>query len=436
MEFVDDNIEPDASDGPKEEKNPFADGNYPGAVAIYQQRLVFARSNSQPQTIWASQPGALNNFSTSYPLKDDDSIEATMDSRQANEIRHMLLMKSALVILTGGAEWLMQPGRNSDAIAPASCQFNYQSAYGSSEVPPLVAGNNILILQNSGKLVRDFYYTVTEEYTGTEVSILAENLLCRPILDWCYQNEPYHTVYAVRDDGVLLTLTYLRDQEVYAWSEHRTLGNFISVASIRNGERDDVYFIVERFGRFFVEYQKMRSYGDDRKEAFYVDCGATYRGEETTTISGLSHLKGQTVAVLADGGVVYEKTVADDGTIALERPAKIVHVGLPYETLIETLDPEISANDGTLCGMKKSVSKVIIRVRETAGLLVGPDEDSLVEVKFPVGGKYNEPFPLLTGDLQTTLPGRWRTEASVVMKQTYPLPMTVLSINSFVNVGE
>ena len=280
LKFVDDYIQEDSGDGPKEAKNPFKDNNFPGVVGIYQQRLMFARSNSKPQTIWTSVSGNLNNFSISYPLKDDDSIEAAADSLQMNEIRHFFPLKNVLV-LTSGAEIMMSAGKNADGITPTgNLRFDIQSHWGCSSVPPLVAGNNILIVQNSGRIVRDLYYALAEDgYIGTELSILASDLLESPIVDWTYQNEPHHLIYACREDGKLLGLTYMREQEVYAWCMMETLGEYKSVLSIRNGRDDDVYFLIKRDDKYYIEYQKNAKPGDKREDAFFVDCGLSYNGE-------------------------------------------------------------------------------------------------------------------------------------------------------------
>ena len=433
LKFIDDNIEPDAGDGPKEEKNPFKDNNNPGVVGIFQQRMVFARSNSQPQTVWASQPGSLNNFSTSYPLKDDDSIEITMDSRQMNEVRALFPLKDSLLVLTSGAEWMMTPGRNSDAITPSATHIYPQSYWGCGTVSPVVAGNNLLMVQNSGKIIRDLYYTIAEDgYAGTEISILAEHLFSSPVVAWSYQHEPYHTVYAIREDGVLLTLTYMREQEVYAWASHQSDGAYLDVCSIQNGKNDTVYFLTRRNGRYLMEYQKMREYGDVIEDAFYVDCGLTYNGSATDTVSGLEHLAGKTVDVLADGSAIKNLIVASDGTVKLPRQYQKIHVGLSYSTLIETLDPEIDGANGLI----KRTVRAILRFRETAGGgEVGPDKDSLVKMKFPLPDDYGNPPGLFSGDMNVALVGRHSGSASIMVKHDYPLPFTLLSQTSVIKVG-
>ena len=429
LAFVDDNIEPSASEGPKEEKIPFADESYPSAVGIFQQRLMFGGTDNQPQAIWGSQPGSFKNFATSYPLKADDSFEFTLDSGEMNAIRHFQQLKHAMVVLTTGGEWTMTAPRNANSVNPVDgASFEPQSFFGSANVPPLVAGNSVLILQNSGKIVRDLFYTLTEEFTGMELSIVAEHFFYSPIVSWTWQNEPFHNVYAVRSDGVLLTMTYLREQEVYAWAKHETQGFFRAACTVREGANDRVYFLVERDEKFFLEVQELRQYGDAVADAFFVDCGLRYVGEPTSTISGLDHLAGQMVSILADGSPLQNQLVSETGTITLDRAASKVQAGLPIRSLIQPVDPELNGPDGPTFGKRKNVVRCTVDLRETSGLKIGPDEENLVAAKFPAAANWGDAPVLYTGTLDVMLPGAYRREATVVLVHDQPTPFTVRSL--------
>ena len=210
---------------------------YPGAVGIYQQRLVLGRTDVEPQTIWMSESGAFNSFAVATPIRDDSAITVTVDSKQMNEIRHFVPLRDVLMF-TSGAEFLMSAGRNADAVTPTSISFNLQSYWGSSDVPPIVSGSSIIFASNSGRVVRDMRYQLNDDgYTGGEVSIfLAEHLLDSPIADWAYQQAPWSTIWVCLESGKLLTFTYLREHEIWAWSEHESSGGkFLSVSSIREG---------------------------------------------------------------------------------------------------------------------------------------------------------------------------------------------------------
>lgn len=437
--FTDNCIEGDSSTGPKENRDPFENpGDYPGAVGIYQQRLVFGRSDNEPQTVWCSETGCFDSMAVAQPLRADSAITATVDSKQMNEIRHFIPLRDMLM-LTSGAEFKMSAGNNADAISPTSLRFDIQSYWGVSDVPPIVSGTSIVMVQNSGKVVRDLHYTLTEDgYSGDEVSILAEHLLDSPIVDWAYQQSPFSTIWICLESGRLLTFTYMREQEVWAWSEHESSGGkFRSVSVIREGAEDNVYFLVQRGSHYFVEYQIRRNYGDDLKKAFYVDCGLAYDDESDpiSHVTGLDHLAGETVVALADGSVVKDLVVAPDGSVDLPDPAGVIAIGLPYEMYVETLDPEIRGENGTTVGEKKNVVRTVVFLRETRGLEIGPSPDKLVPLKFPLPAKYNEAPPLYSGELNIAVPGVHRTEVTVILKQSDPLPATVLGVANWVSVG-
>jgi len=443
--FTDDNIEGDGSIGPKSSEDPFnAAGDYPGAIGIYQQRLVLGRTDNQPQTVWMTETGNFKSMAVAEPLRDDSAITVTVDSKQMNEIRHFVPLRN-VIMMTSGAEFLLSPGRNSDAITPTSVSFNLQSYWGCNNVPPIVSGINILFVENSGRRVRDMRYTMADDaYTGEEVSILAEHLLQSPIVDWTFQQSPFSTVWICLESGKLLTFTYMKEQEIWAWSEHESAGAaFLSTASVRESAEDNVYFLTKRGEHYCIEFQKRWDYGQSIREAFYVDCGLSFHETTATTVfSGFDHLVGQTVVALADGSVVRGLTVDSDGNVTLPNAAKVVQIGLPYTTLIETLDPEIRAEDGTTVGQQKNIPYVVLYLRESRGLRVGPTESELVEVKFMPPAMYapsEDPDadvpPLFSGKARVVIPGHHRDEATIVFEQADPLPLTVLSVMTAVNVG-
>lgn len=437
--FTDNRIEGDSSTGPKNNRDPFSgEGNYPGAVGIYQQRLVFGRSNNEPQTVWCSETGSFDSMAVAQPLRKDSAITATVDSKQMNEIRHFIPLRDMLM-LTSGAEFKMSAGGQANAISPMDISFDIQSYWGVSDVPPIVSGTSIVMVQNSGRVVRDLHYTLTEDgYSGNEVSILAEHLLDSPVKDWAFQQSPFSTIWICLESGKLLTFTYMREQEVWAWSEHESSdGQFRSVSVIREGAEDNAYFIVQRGDKYFVEYQVRRNYGDPIEKAFFVDCGLSYDdvSNPISHVTGLKHLAGRTVVALADGSVVRDIEVSEEGEVNLPYPAGVISIGLPYTMEVETLDPEIRAENGSTVGDKKAVVRAVIMLRESYGLEVGPDRDKLVPLKFPLSPVWGGVLPLFSGAIDTAIPGSHRTEATVVMRQTDPLPVTILAISTHISVG-
>jgi hypothetical protein len=421
-----------------EEAQEFYDniGANPGVVGIYQQRLVLGRTDAEPQTLWFSEIGAFNSFAVATPLRDDSAITVTVDSKQMNEIRHFIPLRDMLM-LTSGAEFKITSGKSDGTITPTSVAFPIQGYWGSSDVPPIVTGTSIIFIQNSGKHVRDLQYTLQEDgYSGDDLTILAEHLIDSEIVDWAYQQSPYSVIWIILKSGKLLTFTYMKEQNIWAWAEQESSGGkFKSVCCIREGAEDNVYFIVERNQVNMIEFQERWNYGNDVKNAFFVDSGLMYSGSAINTFSGLKHLKGQKIVVLADGSVYRNITVSDEGKFQLPIKASKVVAGLPYTLTLETLDPEINKDVGPAVVDKKNIVKVVVNLRESLALSVGPDEGNLVTMKIPQIMKWGEPPQLYSGDVVTILPGQHREKATVVFKQEDPVPCTILSVSTYITVG-
>ncbi len=411
-----------------------APDNYPGTVGIHQQRLVFGRTNAEPQTVWMTETGAFDSLAVATPLRADSAITATVDSKQMNEIRHFIALRE-LLMLTSGAEFKVVGGQNG-AVTPTEIAFPPQSYWGVGHIPPLVIGTSILFVQNSNRHVRDLGYTLQEDgYSGNELTVLSEHLIDADIVDWAYQQSPYSTVWVCLANGRLLTFTYMKEQEIWAWSEHKSDGRFISVTSVREGAEDDVYFLVERFGKYFVEFQSRRHYGDPPDRAFFVDCGLEYEGSPITTVTGLNHLAGQQISVLADGSAVGLKEVSADGTVTLENPASHIVAGLPYAMEIETLDPDITAENGSMLGDKKTLVKAVFNLREARSFYAAIPGMPFFAVKAPMQQVWDGAPPLFTGAISANMPGHHREEITLIIRSEDPVPFTILGINQLISVG-
>lgn len=249
-------------------------GTYPGCSDFYQQRQTFANTIDQPQTFWMSQPGDYANFDVSNPVTASDSISATIVSKQLNSIKHLIPMPGGLVVLTSQGAWQVSGGgggiNNPVPITPADAQAVPQAYIGSSDVQPLVVNYDILYVQSRGSVVRDLAYNLYFNiYAGTDISVFSNHMFFgHQIVQWTWAQEPYKLVWAIRDDGVLLSLTFLKEQQLQGWARHDTLGLFVSVAScvetvvlpsVDTTEQDSVYFVTLRqvqtsIGPQFLQY--------------------------------------------------------------------------------------------------------------------------------------------------------------------------------------
>lgn len=450
LSFDDENITPDLSDTPQSGRNPFnAAGNYPRCVTFIEQRLAFASTQNDPQAVWLSQSANYENFGVSSPAKASDAVTFRIRARQVNEIRSMISVRG-LLLLTSGSEWIVTGGSTSDAISPSAIKLDNQGYRGAAKVQPIVVGNTVLFAQRLGGVVRDFSYDYTQDsYVGKDLTILARHLFKgREIAAWDYAQAPDSVVWVVLDDGALVSLTYMKEQDVWAWTRHESgPGNdafFEDVTVIEEDGEDVPYFIVRRTingaQKRYIERLHSRAF-EDVQDAFFVDCGLTYSGPPATTLSGLSHLEGQSLVALADGNVVRNLTVTG-GSVRLQNAASKIHIGLPVTAAIETLDLDVGQVQGlgTVQGRSKSISEVTFRVENTRGIFTGPqdgsrDDGTLVEYKQRRNENWNEAISLYTGDLTITPHWDWSTSGAMWVKQFDPLPMTILSIMPDVTLG-
>lgn len=258
-------------------------GTYPGTVAYFQQRRVYAATENNPNTYYMSQPGNYTNFDAAVPVVDSDAITGAPWAQQVNGIEFLVPMPSGLIVLTGKGAWLLN-GFNGSAITPSSQSAQAQAYNGcNNTVPPVIINYDVLYVQSKGSIVRDLSYNFYANiYTGTDTTVLSNHLFnFHQVIQWAYAEEPYKLVWAVRNDGILLSLTYLKEQEIVAWSRHDTNGFFVSVCSVVEPPIDAVYVVTKRYitghsqWMYYIERQDNRNWVN-AEDCFCVDSGLSY----------------------------------------------------------------------------------------------------------------------------------------------------------------
>lgn len=261
-------------------------GTWPSCVAYFQQRRFYANTDNNPDTYYGSQPGAFTNMDASVPVKDDDAIVGSPWAQQVDGIQAMVPMPGGLVILTGKSAWQLSGGQSGAALTPAN-QFATAQAYNgcSPLIRPLTINYDILYVQEKGSIVRDLSYNYfVNIYTGTDMTVLSNHLFQdHTILRWDWAEEPNKLVWAVRDDGIMLCMTYLKEQDVYAWSRHDTNGLFQSVACISEPPVNAPYVVVKRLIQtspaptwaYYIERMDNRIW-DTIDDCWCVDSGLEY----------------------------------------------------------------------------------------------------------------------------------------------------------------
>ena len=451
LHFTDQNFEPDTATTPKEDWNPFEDGNNPSTVCFHQQRMCLAGTKDSPASFYMSRTGDYESFRKSRPLQDDDPVEYMLASGSIDDVKWMASFGD-LLIGTAGGEY--QATSSGAAITSSDVQISVQTYWGSSNLAPIIIGQSILHCQRSGHHVRDLYYSwESDGYNGNDLSILAPQLVeDHTLLQWAYQQAPGSNVWMVRDDGTLLCLTYMKEQNVFGWSRHTTQGKVLSLTVINGDEGDVAMMVVEReIGgqkRYFLERLADRFRDANTiEDAFYVDCGLTIRNETATdTVSGLSHLEGCEVVALADGSPV-EGLVVQGGKVTLPYAAKTVSVGLGYTSALCPIPLESDTQQGSTLGKRRAYGKCVLRLYRSVGgkyaatrpgdlwLPNAWKEREAYDIPF-LPDAYGEACQPFSGDVEITLPSGQEADTSIWILQDRPMPFRLAAIMMDVDFGE
>ncbi len=437
LSWTDRNVSPSTTEGAPVYDDPFPNGDYPGAVCLYEQRLVFASSPNRPQTIWMSKSGDYGNFATYRPAAADTPIELTIASQEVSPVNWLMPLRS-LILGMGGMEWEIGP-RGDSAFSASNAKATPQSYWGSSLRRAIIIGNVILHVSASGRQVRSLQYEFTaDSYNGSDLSIMAAHLLeAGRIVDWTYAKAPDSIVWAVREDGVLLGLTFQAEHQIAAWHKHTTQGRFKAVCALPNGFEDALFVVVERNGALYLERAAALYLSGDPTGAVFMDAALTYSGEPVTRLSGLDHLNGMEVGIFADGAVHPPRTVRD-GTVSLDTPASVVTVGLLYTADLETMPVEIMGQTGTSVAQKKQINVVNVLFRDSLGVKVGLsfDDARMQAVKWRTTEPYGHPPAPYSGLKSVTMPALADNSVTICIRSDMPTPVTVLALVSRIEVNQ
>lgn len=399
---------------------------YPRCVFFFQDRLGFAATSAEPQTLWFSKTGNYTDFGHSRDtLKDTDSISINLSGKKLNEIRSVVVA-NRLLIFTAGSEWTLS---SNGSFTLSHLVLEQQSEYGSSQTAPLMTGNKALFVQARGSVLRNFYYDYnTASYGSADVTLQARHLFFnRTVRELAFQQEPDQLVWCVLDNGTLLSLTYIPQQGICAWAHHHTQGYFRSVCVIAQNGYDELWCVVERDGNYYLETFVKRLASTDPAEQIFMDSAVSVRSDTPfDTVEQLDHLEGKEVAVLADGNPLENLRVTG-GTLTLPQAARCVHVGLGYVALLRTLPSYFSRSNGTILDQKRRMVCVVFKLADSRGGVIGCEAETPTQwVRLDLTS-LGTPLALQTRDVKCTLSGQHCYMPSVFFKQTEPLPVTVLA---------
>lgn len=409
---------------------------HPRTVTLHEQRVVFAGTALQANTLWGSVIGDFENFRRS--TLDDASFAYQIASREHNAIQ-WLSSYNDLMVGTAGDEWKVGSGSSSDPISATNIQITRQSAYGSDHLPAEIVNEVTFFVQRSARKMRELTYSFAQDsLVAQDVTLLAEHITGGGIVQTAFQRERDAIVWVVTSDGSLAGMTYEKEQDVSGWHRQVTDGTFESVAVVYGDYGDEVWTVVNRtIGGSPVRYlERMdpdwRGKQDDEEkdDMIYLDSAITATLAPGVTVTGLSHLEGETVEVLADGDVQTSKVVAS-GQITLDSSATKVHVGLPYTSVLQPMKLNIQMPNGTGQGRHVKVHELVVRVLSSLGGQVAenPTDTSWDEIIFrDFSDLMDDSPPLYTGDKEVQVASNYSSSGDIAIRQIQPYPMTILAL--------
>tara|TARA_R100001443_G_scaffold81895_2_gene88900 strand:- start:9998 stop:12016 length:2019 start_codon:yes stop_codon:yes gene_type:complete len=420
----------------------FYTNNYPTKITFFEERLFYAGTTQQPSTVFSSMSADFDKFSPTSKdgsVNDDNGLQFTLVSDQVNQITGMYGGKF-LAIFTKNGAFNMSSGSATQGLTPTTIQVVNETNDGAADKKVSPASKSVLFIGKNKKRLREFAYNIDyDSFTTPDMTVLSEHVGFGGFEECAFANYPNNILWVRRGDGVLLGFTYYRDQDVTAWHRHTIAGTNAKVKSIAvipgvDDAFDTLYLIVERTINSattqyveFLEQDFRGADGDTKDDQFYVDSGLTYSGSAATSISGLSHLEGQTVAVLNNGAVESNKTVSS-GSITLTNSTTKCHVGLPFTAELESVNVEPKSQYGTTQGKRGRIDKVIFRLFETVGLKAGPASSSVDVVPFRTTTSTMSATDPKTGDYTFLMPATYTTENKLYVKSDTAQACTISAI--------
>jgi hypothetical protein len=423
---------------------------WPAAIAFHEQRLFLAGTVSDPGVIWGSVAGAYENFEDG--ADDNDALLYRVVTGQADIIR-WLRSGRALMAGTTSGEFILAASNQNEALTPTNTKVMPQTSWGTSNADVVKVGNIVIYPQRNGeptnnaKKIREYSYEfAADAFKSVDLTVFSEHITGDGVTELVYAREPDSIIYALRSDGVQIGLTYEQHQEVVAWHRHvlgGTGARIKSMAVIPGADGDDIYLSVERtINSGTVRYMEVltQAFGDTaaKADAFFVDGGLTYSGSSTSTITGLWHLRGETVQVL-NGGDREDKTVSATGSITLDNASDgaNVHIGLGYVAKLETQELDQPSERGSAQGREKRIAKVWIRLLNSMLGKAGPDAANLEPLLYITGNETDmDSSPeLFSGIAEIDFAGVWDQENRVYIEHDAPFPFHITGLLGQINVS-
>ena len=409
---------------------------YPRAVCVHEQRLCFGGTAHQPTTVWCSRIDDFENFQLG--AKEDSGLQFSVASSEGNRIAWMFSQKR-LMLGTSGDEWTIGGADSGSPFSATNVQAQKQSSFGSKTMRAILLNDVLLFIQRRGRKVRELTYNFERDgWVAPDLTVLSEHITSGEIVEMAFQQQPDAILWAVRGDGKLVGMSYERDQNVVAWHRHSTDGDFESVATVYglSGADDEVWFVVKRtingqtkrYIERFKPDNRVNFEAQNKDDWWYLDCAKRYSGTATSTVTGLSHLQGKSVGILANGAVQPSATVAS-GQITLSKPFTKVLAGLPYTSTILPMKFDFALQDGPTRGRRKRINRATVSLYKSLG---GEVSTNGTEWLWLYRRDFDDPMdaspPPFSGDAEVVVAGDHSFDGDFYLRQVQPYPLTIRAL--------
>jgi hypothetical protein len=415
-----------------------AEGNRPGAVAFLAGRLVFAATRNNPNGIWLSMApdaAAGTDRYTDFTLTTEDLPLASnaiyIEESDMSGSRIAWIASNRLLLTgTNRATW----SDTGEIPTPATFDMRIVEYAGSAPLQGKGTREALVYAGRNGKSLRALVYNATAQgsgYVDMEISEGAAHLLTPGIRDFCVVDYPAPMAWIALNDGTLLSCTLNIRMGIIAFARHPMQGSVEALAAIPDAAADEVWLIVNRNNKRYVEYLAFDDVvGTPYEESHFVDCGKRIQLDTPAkTVPGLEHLAGFTVSGMGDGSVLPQKPVDSGGSVTYDRAVQLVHIGLPYASALVPTNPQLPANGSSL-GKKRRLEKATLRIYASFGGKCGVSEDKLEALPYMRYGEYvlDTPPQPFTGNQELTLSGGIDPEGLMLLVHGEPAPFTLLAL--------
>ena len=404
---------------------------YPSAVTFFGERIIYGFTNSDQQNIWLSQVGEFEDFEAG--INDADSFALTLPT--ANRGRWLASLETLAAGTTGG-EWRIRASSLDEALTAQNFDIKIQTQRGSADMQALEVNDAILFIDFVARKIREFTFSdPKQKYVSPDLTALAEDITSGGITSVAVQRNPDAIIWmTIADSPYLISMTYEREQNVVAFSNHPLGGTGIAESVIVTpGTDEDIITLtvrrtIDSSTVRFIEEMQPRNWGSrtSATNSFFVDAGIVDTSG-STTITGLGHLEGETVSVLVDGAVQAEQQVSG-GAITITETGDRVVVGLPCPYEVSPMRMDKMDRGGATIGSIGKISELVLSLLASGNVRYG-DGVTDFAIPFRTEEVYGSPPDLFTGLTDNlAFDGGFSTEKPVVISGTDPLPCTLRAI--------